>query len=63
LIVSRLLAHDGNTDLKEGIANADRKITEERKLRLVKRTDSLHIDSAVATSMACDEALKLGLDQ
>jgi hypothetical protein len=63
LIVSRLLAHDGNADLKEAVANADRKITEERKLRLVKRTDSLHIDAAVAMSMSCDEALKLGLDQ
>jgi hypothetical protein len=63
LIVSRLLAHDGNADLKEGIANADRKITEDRKLRLVKRTDSLHIDAAVSLSMSCDEALKLGLDQ
>jgi hypothetical protein len=63
LILSRLLAHDGNADLKEAVANADRKITEDRKLRLVKRTDSLHIDAAVSLSMACDEALKLGLDQ
>lgn len=67
LILARMVAHDGNADLKEALSNADRKVSgdtlEDRRLRIVKRSGSLHIDAAVACSMACDEALKMGLNQ
>lgn len=51
-ITQRRIAHDGNTDLRTHIDNADRKMTEDRKLRIVKRQESLKIDLAVALSMA-----------
>jgi phage terminase large subunit len=67
LILARRLLHDGNEALRQAVANADRRITgdsvQEKKLRIVKRSQSLKIDPLVAAGMACDEALKLGLDQ
>lgn len=56
-ILQRQIAHDGNRDLKEHIANADKKVDGEgRKLRIVKRTETLKIDLAVALSMAAHRA-------
>jgi hypothetical protein len=67
LILARRLLHDGNEALRQAAANADRRITgdsvQEKKLRIVKRSQSLKIDPLIAAGMACDEALKLGLDQ
>ncbi len=54
LITQRRMAHSGLlVDLREHLANANRKIdTESRKLRIVKRTYAKKIDLAVALSMA-----------
>ena len=53
LITQRQIAHDGNAELTQHIANANRKIDAEgRRLRIVKRTYPLKIDLAVALSMA-----------
>lgn len=61
LIVQHRLAHDGNTDLRRHIDNADRKNDGEGKLRLVKRSEQHKIDLAVALSMATAECLRLNL--
>lgn len=62
LVTQRRIAHDGNTDLRSHIDNADRKTDlETRKLRIVKRTPSLKVDLAVALSMGAYRCLKLPL--
>lgn len=62
LILERRIAHDGNTDLRQHLDNADRKVdVETRKLRMVKRTEPQKIDLAVALSMATAECLRLNL--
>ncbi|MFC1961303.1 terminase TerL endonuclease subunit [Chloroflexota bacterium] len=62
LIMRRGLAHDGNTDLRRHIDNADRKMDDQhRRMRLVKRSPSQKIDLAVALSMAGYECLRLNL--
>jgi phage terminase large subunit-like protein len=62
LITQRRLAHDGNADLKQHIENADAKQdAETRKLRIVKREQSLKIDLAVALSMAAKRCLELAI--
>lgn len=52
LIVSRLIAHEGEPLLRKHLDNADKKVTEDKKLRIVKRNESLKIDLAVCLSMA-----------
>jgi terminase large subunit-like protein len=62
LILERRLAHDGNSDLRRHINNANKKPDPEtRKLRLVKREGSLKIDLAVCASMAANVCLKLDI--
>jgi len=62
LIQDRRVAHDGNAELRQHLANADRKLdTESKKLRIVKREDALPIDLAICLSMACKESLRLNL--
>lgn len=62
LIISRRLAHDGNKELREHISNADKKLADDgRKIRIVKRHDSLKIDLAIALGMASFECLRLNL--
>lgn len=62
LILSKRLAHDGNAILRQSVDNADRKVdTEDRKIRIVKRADSLKIDPIVATSMGVARCLELNL--
>lgn len=62
LIIERRIAHDGNTDLRRHIDNANCKPdAETRKLRIVKREASQKIDLAVCASMASYVALKLDL--
>lgn len=52
-IMRRGIEHDGNKDLYEHMNHADRKTdTEERRLRIVKRRPTMHIDAVVALSMA-----------
>lgn len=61
-IVQRRAAHDGNPDLRQHIANADRKLDpESRKIRIVKRQDGLKIDLAVCLSMANKRILELNV--
>lgn len=60
LIVQRRIAHDGNPELKQHIANSDRKVDGEgRKLRIVKRSYALKIDLTVALSMGAHRLLNL----
>lgn len=61
LIRDKKIQHDGNSLLKEHIANANAKIIGDKreKLFLVKRSEHLKIDVAVSLSMAIGEALRL----
>jgi hypothetical protein len=62
LIQERRVAHDGNDELKQHLANADRKLdSESKKLRIVKREDALPVDLAVCLSMGASEALRLNI--
>lgn len=62
VITQKRLAHDGNADLRAHIDNADRKAdAQDRKMRIVKREESLKIDLAVCLSMATFECLRLNL--
>lgn len=57
------LAHDGNQDLREHIANAKAKVSadEDSKVRIIKRSPSRKIDLAVAAAMAAKRCLDLNL--
>ena len=62
LIQDRRIVHDGNAELRQHIANADRKLdADSKKLRIVKREDALPVDLAVCLSMGASEALRLNL--
>jgi phage terminase large subunit-like protein len=57
MIISRQIAHDGNPLLRQHIDNANAKkysdgSSNEHSIRIVKRSDSLKVDAAVALSMA-----------
>jgi hypothetical protein len=57
LVTQRRLAHDGNQELRQHLANANRKVdAESRRLRIVKRTYALKIDLAVALAMGAQRA-------
>lgn len=58
----RHIWHDGNPELREHIQNADAQIDkEERKVRIVKRTQKLKIDLAVCLSMGMYEIFRLNI--
>lgn len=62
LISQAHLWHDGTHDMvRKHLDNANRKLTDNDKLRLVKRTDQGKIDLAVALSMAAAKCLELNL--
>jgi hypothetical protein len=62
LIMARRIAHDGNSDLRDHMANAGRKMdVDGRRMRLVKRDEDLKVDLAVCLSMAADRCLYLNL--
>lgn len=62
LAIQRRLAHDGNPELRQAVDNADRKIDpESRKIRIVKRAETLKIDPTVACSMSAKRCLDLNL--
>ena len=62
LIMQRRVTHNGDTDLREHIHNANRKLdTDGRRLRIVQREDALKVDLAVCLSMAAHEVLRLNL--
>lgn len=60
LIRDRRITHSGYPDLDEHIKNADAE-TDKERMRIVKRSESLKIDAAVALSMAAKEAARLNI--
>lgn len=58
-IRDRNIQHRGEPDLAEHIQNADAKAEGDSKLRIVKRSQTLKVDLAVALSMASARATKL----
>jgi len=62
LIIARRIAHDGNAALRAHLDNSDKKPDPEtRKVRIVKREQSLKVDLAVCLSMASMEILRLNV--
>jgi phage terminase large subunit-like protein len=62
LILQRRIAHPGDAELTTHIGNADAKLdTDGRRMRIVKREQSLKIDLAVALSQAVKRCLDLAL--
>lgn len=59
-IRDRRVMHSGEPELRDHILNANQK-SENEKLRIVKRAEDRKIDSAVACSMACAEAMRLNI--
>jgi hypothetical protein len=61
LITQRRLVHDGRNDqVRQHLNNANKKLdTESRKIRIVKRRESLKIDLAVCLSMGCARAFEV----
>lgn len=62
LIIQKRVSHDGNADLREHVKNSNRTIdAQDKKLRIVKRTESLKIDLNIASCMGVCEVLRLDL--
>lgn len=63
LIRDQRIHHNVGSDADEHIRNSDRKqsLTEDTKMRIVKRREKGKIDFTVATSMAAEECLRLNL--
>lgn len=62
MIRDRKIWHRGEKDLEEHINNANAQIDEQdRKIRIVKRTEKLKIDLTVAGSMCIHELMRLNL--
>lgn len=62
MILDRRIHHTGDPILREHMQNANAQIDPEaRKIRIVKRSELLKIDLAVATSMANHETMRLNL--
>jgi phage terminase large subunit-like protein len=62
LIREKRYWHRGEEDMTEHIQNANAKVDpEDRRLRIVKRTEKMKVDLAVAASMGCHEILRLNL--
>ncbi len=59
LIRDRDIEHTGEPEVAEHIANADKKMEQDQRLRIVKRSDPLKIDLCVCLSMMAYEALKI----
>jgi len=59
IIGEKRIAHDGDKTLRQHIYNADKKLVEGKKLRIVKRSDRLKIDAAISTSMGTSQCLYL----
>lgn len=57
MIRDRRLVHNGDPVLAEHIQNANRKTEGDKMLRIVKRSENMKIDAAVALSMAVDRAM------
>ncbi len=57
LIARKGIMHDGDPRLRAHIQNANAELKSDKTMRIVKRAPSLHIDLAVALSMACQRAM------
>lgn len=63
MVIQRLIAHDGDRELRKHVQNANAKtdVDERQHMRFVKRNDNAKIDLLVAASMATCEARRLNL--
>lgn len=62
IVAGKKYWHRNDPRMREHISNADAKIDEQdQKLRIVKRTEDLKVDGAVAASMGSYEVLRLNL--
>jgi hypothetical protein len=62
LVLERRIWHTGDSDLRQHMDNANRKLSEDgHKLRIVKREEDLKIDLSICTSMVAYESLRLNL--
>jgi phage terminase large subunit-like protein len=63
LIVQKRIRHDGNPDLREHITNANSKQSKdtESRFRIVKKSESRHIDLVICLSMSSFESLRLNI--
>lgn len=62
MIRERRYWHRGEKSMAEHVQNADAKIDkEDRKIRIVKRTERLNVDLAVCAAMGCRELMRLNL--
>jgi len=63
VIQQRRIIHDGNSVLTAHVSNADALIEGDNRerVRMVKRSDQLKIDTAVASSMSISELLRLNI--
>lgn len=62
LVMQKRLAHNGNSELRSHVDNANAKIDPEtKKMRIIKRSQSLKVDLCVATSVAAYNCLELNL--
>jgi phage terminase large subunit-like protein len=62
MIVQRRIAHDGHAELRQHVANANKKKDTNGHIRIIKRTHVLKIDACVATAMGAlraDELLEM----
>lgn len=57
MIRERRIHHDGEHDLSEHVINANAQTDGDNRLRIIKRSQELKIDLAVASSMALDRAV------
>ena len=61
MIRDRKIAHCNPEELRQHLLNASAKITDDSKMRIVKRSERMKVDLAVALSMAASECLRLNL--
>jgi phage terminase large subunit-like protein len=61
LMRDRRIGHCGPEEIRQHLPNANAKTTGDRRMRIVKRSQRLPVDAAVALSMATDECLQLDL--
>lgn len=57
----RRLAHCGPPEIRDHLVNANAKLTDDSRLRIVRRSERLRVDLAVALSMAVRECLRLNI--
>ncbi len=62
LIMERRFAHQGEREVRQHVDNANRKTDGRgKRMRIVKRTETLKVDLAVAAAMACHRCLSMNM--